>query len=111
MLKFCNCKNLLTTVISPVASYNKCTACNAQIPLEKGDTLLRITPDKPSGYEKNKHIINNMHNVSLIPYDKNAICYECNCKFVKYAILDNVTYYKCTNCLKLLDDKLIFPKS
>jgi hypothetical protein len=110
MLKLCDCGNLTQTIISGGVKYNKCSGCSKQSPFREGDTLLKMPPTKPSGIDKNRHIIKALQNCNLIPYDKSTICHKCSNKFVKYAILDNTTWYKCTGCLEVWNNVSILSK-
>jgi hypothetical protein len=110
MLKLCDCGNLTQSVISGGVKYNKCSGCSKQLPFEEGDTLLRMPLTKPSGAVKNRHIIKSLHNCNLVPFAKGTKCHKCSFEFVKYAILDNMTWYKCTSCLEVWNNISVLTK-
>ena len=96
-LKFCDCQHLLK-VLTSAKSY-VCSKCEKRYPFESGDTLIREPAIRPVGFEKNKHIIDHMDRIPLMPFvetGKNIECPRCKKKMVRYAILDNITWYRCT---------------
>lgn len=99
-MKFCDCGNLLRATITPTDAYHECMVCKKRHEFTEGDTLIRGPAVKPTGFDKHEHIIRHMHMVNAFPYIEKP-CPGCHHKFVKYAILDSVTWYKCPECATL----------
>ena len=95
VLRFCDCNNLLTSMVTSTAKFHVCSVCSKRFDFKKGDTLIRAPAVKPVGFEKNKHIIVHMNKIGLMPITDNKECPKCKRKYSKYAILDNSTWYKC----------------
>ena len=94
-LRFCDCNNLLTSVVTVSAKFHLCTVCAKRFPFKEGDTLIRAPAVKPVGFEKNEHIITRIDKIGLMPVKNDKECPKCKRKHSKYAILDNTTWYKC----------------
>jgi hypothetical protein len=94
-LHFCDCNNLVTSVVTSTAKFHMCTVCSKHFPFGEGDTLIRAPAVKPIGFEKNKHIIVHMNKVGLMPITNTKPCPQCKRMISKYAILDNSTWYMC----------------
>lgn len=95
LLRFCDCGNLLRSVVTSI-KYHICSKCEKKFDFEKGDTMIRAPATKPSNAEINEHIIQHMHKIPLMPIIEKE-CPQCKKKRVKYAILNNTTWYRCTD--------------
>jgi hypothetical protein len=94
-LKFCDCNNILTSVVTAAAKYHMCTVCAKRFDFEDGDTLIRAPAVKPTGRSKYEHILRDMDKVGLMPITRDKECPKCKKYISRYAILDNTTWYKC----------------
>ena len=94
-LKFCDCNNLLISVVTPSAKYHTCSVCAKKFDFEDGDTLIRTPAVKPTDQSKYEHILRDMDKCELMPITDHKQCSKCKRSVSRYAILDNITWYKC----------------
>lgn len=94
-MKFCDCGNILTPVITAGDAYHECSVCKKKHAFEVGDTLIRPPAIKPSGFDKIRHMRNFMHK-NIFETVNDRPCPMCNYRFAK-VMIDAETWYGCMN--------------
>lgn len=103
-LRICDdCGNLMESVVSATIRQHICSRCNKKAEFVAGDTLIRAPAIKPSGVELSEHILRHMHKIDLMPIRVGKECPACQKKRVRFAILNDITWYKCSyeDCAEL----------
>jgi len=96
-MKFCNCGSILVPYFTTTNSLLICSKCNKSHPVETGDTLINLPPEKPRGRAKYEYIIDKMKYVKILPIIQKK-CKKCEHGYSRYFVTDGEgTWYVCIN--------------
>ena len=98
-MKFCDCGNILSPIVTTGDAYFECTVCHKRHEFTEGDTLIKPPAVKPSGIDKVAHILKYLKHKSLFTTVGDKPCPLCGYQWAK-CLIDSEVWYGCMekNC-------------